>query len=364
MRVVTFRTDTERARLDCRRAAQAAGPTATPGEFTHHPKEDFMMRSLFPALLAVLATIACVPAHASDYPAKPIRLIVPFSPGGTTDVLARFVAQKTSDAMHHQIIVDNRPGANGNIGAEMVAKASPDGYTLLMGFDGTLAINPSTYRKLPFDPLKDFATVVNVARVPLLIVATPKLPASTLPELVALAKKEPGVLNFSSAGLGSTGHLAGELLKRRAGIDMVHIAYKGGGQALNDVLAGRVQLLITAWPTAGQFVRSGKLKAIAVTSATRIAEAPDVPTIAESGYPGFDVSSWYGIVAPAGTPRKVIDYLNREIVGVLKQADVKARLRSLGTEPIGGSPSDFHKTLQADTTRWAEIVRAANIHIN
>lgn len=324
-----------------------------------------MIRPLFLALLAALATVvACAPAYADNYPAKPIRLIVPFSPGGTTDVLARFIAQKTSESIHQQIIVDNRPGANGNIGAEMVAKAPHDGYTLLMGFDGTLAINPNTYRKLPFNPLKDFAPVVNVAQVPLLIVATPALPANTLQELVALAKKKPGALNFSSAGLGSTGHLAGELLKHRAGIDMMHVAYKGGGQALNDVLAGRVQLLITAWPTAGGFVRSGKLKAIAVTSARRIAEAPDVPSIAESGYPGFDVSSWYGIVAPAGTPPKIVGYLNQEIVGVLKQPDVTARLHSLGTEPIGDTPEHFQKTIQDDTARWAEIVRSANIHID
>ncbi len=291
-------------------------------------------------------------------------MIVPFAPGGTTDVIARIIGQKLSDNLGQQVVIDNRPGANGNIGTEMAAKAPADGYTLVMSFDGTMAINPLVYRNLGFDPQKDLAPVVTVAQVPLLIVVHPSLGVSSIKELVALAKAQPARVNYSSAGHGSTGHLTGELLKTRANIEMVHVSYKGGGQALTDLLGGQIHMLVTALPTVEPFLRQGKLKALAFSSAKRVPGLPEVPTIAESGLAGFDVSSWYGILAPAATPKDIIRRLNSEIVKILAQKDVRDRFTVLGTELIGDTPEQFASVIKADTVRWANVVKDANIRLD
>ena len=324
-----------------------------------------MHRSLKGALaLAFFSFVFVATAFAQGYPSRPVRMVVPFAAGGTTDVLARILGQKLSESLGQQVLVDNRPGANGNIGAELVARAPADGYTIMMGFDGTLAINPSVYRKLAFDPVRDFAPVANVGLVALLIVVHPSQPAKSVAELVAYAKANPGKINYSSAGHGSTGHLAGELFKARAGIDMTHVAYKGGAQAMNDLLSGQIQLLVTALPTVEAHIKSGKLRAIAFTTARRVAGMPDVPTLAESGFAGFDVASWYGIVAPAGAPPEVVRKLNADIVRILEQPDVRQRFAQLGTEPGGGSPESFAATLRADIDKWAAVVRNAGIHLD
>jgi tripartite-type tricarboxylate transporter receptor subunit TctC len=293
-----------------------------------------------------------------------VRLIVPFAPGGTTDVLARILGQKLSESLGQQFVIDNRPGVNGNLGTEAAAKAPADGYTLVMSFDGTMAINPHLYRNLGFDPRRDLAPVANLARVPLLIVVHPSVAAGNIGEFVALVKANPGRINFSSAGYGSTGHVAGELLKARAGLDMVHVSYKGGGQALQDLLGGQIQMLVTALPTVEPHLRSGKLKALAFTSAQRVPGLPGVPTLAESGFSGFDVSSWYGILAPGATPREIVLRLNAEIVKTLAQKDVQERLAALGAEPIGGTPEQFGETIRADTARWSRVVYDAGLRLD
>jgi len=321
------------------------------------------MKRILSALLSFSALFADPAAQAQAYPAKPVRLIVPFAPGGTTDVLARLVAQKLAESMGQQFIIENKPGAGGNIGTEIAVKSPPDGYTLVMSFDGTMAINPNTYAKMPFDPQKDLVAVANVAQVPLLIVVHPGVAAKNIAEFVALAKASPGRINYSSAGHGSTGHLTGELFRSRAGIQIVHVSYKGGGQAVQDLLGGQIQMLVTALPTVEGHLKGGKLRALAFTSLKRVPGAPDVPTLAESGYPGMEVLSWYGILAPAGTPPEIVRRLNAEINRVLQAPDVRERLTALGTEPTGGSPDQFAQVIRADTARWAKVVGDAGIRI-
>src|SRR4051812_11479192 len=254
-------------------------------------------------ILTLLA--ASAEAFAQAYPNKPVRLIVPYAAGGSTDALARTIGQKLGENFGQQVIVDNRTGANGNVGTDMVAKANPDGYTLLMAFDATMVINPSAYAKLPFDPVKDFAPITKVAALPLILVAHPSFPPNNTKELIPYAKSNPG-LNYSSSGHASTPHLAMLLFEQRTGTQFTHIAYKGGGQAVIDVLAGQIPLLATAIPTVQAHIKAGKLKGIALTSAKRHASLPDVGTFAEGGFTGFDISAWYGLLAPAGTPRPVV----------------------------------------------------------
>ena len=320
-------------------------------------KRLLLILGLFTALLANAA------AQSQAYPSKPVRLIVPFAPGGTTDVLARLVAQKLTDSLGQQFIIENKPGAGGNIGTELAVKSPADGYTLVMSFDGTMAINPNTYAKMPFDPQKDLVAVANVAQVPLLIVVHPGIAAKSIAEFVALAKASPGRINYSSAGHGSTGHLTGELFRSRAGIEIVHVSYKGGGQAVQDLLGGQIQMLVTALPTVEGHLKGGKLRALAFTSPKRVPGAPEVPTLAESGYPGIDVLSWYGILAPAGTPQEIVRRLNAEINRVLLAPEVRERLTALGAEPTGGSPEQFAQVIRVDTARWAKVVSDAGIRI-
>jgi tripartite-type tricarboxylate transporter receptor subunit TctC len=313
--------------------------------------------------LLALALLLPVAVLAQGYPSKPVRLLVPFSAGGTTDVIARLIGQKLGDALGQQFVIDNRPGANGNLGTEMAVKAPADGYTLVMSYDGTVAINPSMYKKLPFDPQKDLAPIASVAQVPLIMVVHPGVAAKNVAEFIALAKASPGRINYSSAGHGSTGHLTGELLKARAGIDIVHVNYKGGGQAVQDLLGGQIQMLMTGLATVEGHLKGGKLRALAFTASKRVPGAPDVPTLAESGYPGLEVASWYGLLAPAGTPQDIVRKLNADINRILQAPDVRERLTTLGTEPTGGTPEQFAETIKTDTARWAKVVSDAGIRI-
>ena len=314
------------------------------------------------AILAGLAALAPAAAQAPpDYPNRPLRLIVPFAGGGTTDVLARLIGHQLGLALGQQVVIENRPGLNGNDGTDAAAKSPPDGYTIVLVADGTVAINPGLYPKLPFDPERDLMPISRVALVPLILVAHPSLKAETIPALIALSQEPSTNLFFSSAGLGSTGHLAGELLKSRTGLRMTHVNYKGGGQAVNDVVSGQIPLLVTAMATAGSFIEAKQLKALAVTSAQRLSGLPNVPTIAESGVKDFDVSSWYGIMAPAGTPPAIIDKLNGELVKALRDDDLRRKMQALGAEPIGDSPTAFAKVLTADIKSWGRVIGAAKI---
>jgi len=317
----------------------------------------------FAACCAIALTTIAAGAQAQSYPTKSIRLIVPFAAGGSTDALARAVGQKLGDNFGQQVIVDNRTGANGNIGTDMVAKANPDGYTLLMAFDATMVINPSAYSKLPFDPIRDFAPITKVAALPLILVAHPSFPASNTKELIAYAKSKPGI-NYSSSGHASTPHLAMLMFAQRTGTQFTHIAYKGGGQAVIDVLAGQIPLLATAIPTVHAHIKAGKLKGIALTSAKRHASLPDVGTFAEAGITGFDVSAWYGLLAPVGTPKPVVIRIHDEVVKILATPEMKERfLTTIGGDPVGGTPEQFAADIKSDIARWAKIVNDSGIKL-
>lgn len=302
-------------------------------------------------------------ALAQAYPNKPIRLIVPFAPGGVSDTSARVVADKLGQRLGQQVVVENKPGASGNIGTAMVAQAAPDGYTLVLGFDGTIVINPHVYAKVPFDPVKDFAPIGKIGDAALILIAHPSVPAKNLQELVAYSKSREGGLSYGSAGTGSTPHLAGELLKARTGLNMVHVPYKGGGQAMGDLVGGTLPLLYTAVAGAQQYVKGGKATAIAVSGATRVPALPDVPTLAESGVPGLVSESWVGLLAPANTPKEIVDKLSAELNAVVTQPDTRERLATLGIVPSGNSPEAFRKQIQADLKKYSEVVKTAGIRV-
>jgi tripartite-type tricarboxylate transporter receptor subunit TctC len=323
-------------------------------------------RHAMTALAALCAAaFAASPAVAQGtYPNKPVRLVVPFPAGGTTDILARAAAQKLSEAWGQQVIVDNRPGAGGNIGADIVAKAAPDGYTLLMGTVGTHAINPSLYAKMPYDHVKDFAPVILVAGVPNVLVVNPDLPIKTVAELIAYAKANPGKLNFASSGSGTSIHLSGELFKVMAGVQMTHVPYKGSAPALTDLMGGQVQLMFDNLPSSLPQIKGGKLRAVAVTSTTRAAALPDVPTVAESGLPGFEASSWFGILAPAGTSKEIIAKINADVQKWLASPEAKEKLLGQGANAAGGSPEDFAKHIQAETAKWAKVVKESGAKVD
>jgi tripartite-type tricarboxylate transporter receptor subunit TctC len=315
------------------------------------------------ALTLSLALPGLPTAHAQSWPSKPVRIVVPFSPGGFADSSARSIADRLAARLGQPVVVDNRPGASGNIGAEQVAKSAPDGYTLLLAYDGTVVVNPHVYARLGFDTLRDFAPVTKLGDNAVIIVAHPSLPANNLRELIALAKAKPGTLNFGSAGTGSTAHLACEMLNQRAGIDLIHVPYKGGGQAMADVVGGQIPLVCTAIATAQQFLRAGKLKGIGISGEKRDPAVPDVPTFVESGMPGFVVNSWVGILAPAHTPRAVIDRLQTDIAAVLQLPDVRARYAVLGIEPVGNKPDEYAAQLKTDLENWGPVVKKANVRI-
>ncbi len=321
----------------------------------------FISRFGFMAAVAILGASQAMAASATDYPTRPIRLIVPFSAGGTSDVLARAVGQELGEALGQPVVVENRPGANGNIGSNLVAKAEPDGYTLLLAADGTMAINPSLYSNLPFSPERDFAPISRVAVVPLVVVATNSLKANNIPELIKLGKTQD--LDFGSAGAGSMGHLSGELLAHKTGIRMNHIPYKGGSQAVGDVVSGQIPLLITAMPVVDGLLKVGKLKAIAMTSAQRFSGTPDIPTVQEGGVADFDSPSWYGLMAPAATPPEVLDKLQAELAKLLSKPAMKKRMEELGAIAVSDRREDFAKLLHADIAKWSQIIKATNIKI-
>ena len=312
---------------------------------------------------AVIATcaIGAGSATAQTYPARPIRWVAPFPPGSTTDIVARIVAEKLTEVFGQQVTLDNRPGAGGNIAAEIVVKAPADGYTLLTGFPG-LAINPSLYAKMNYDPLKDLAPVILISAAPLLMVVHPALPATTVRDVIALAKRHPGELLFPSAGNGTSSHLGGELFKSAAGIDIQHVPYKGSMQGMVDLISGRMQLMVNPLPEMIPFVESGKLRAIAVTGLQRSAVMPNLPTVAET-LPGFDVTTWNGLMAPAATPKEIVARLNTEVVKLLKAPATAKRMQELGLDTIASTPGEFADHLRRETEKWAKVVKAAGARI-
>jgi tripartite-type tricarboxylate transporter receptor subunit TctC len=315
------------------------------------------------ALAAVLALIAAG-AAAQSYPTKPIRLVVPFPPGGTTDILAREVGQRLSASLGQTVVIDNRPGAGGNIGAELVAKSAPDGYTLLMCTVSTHAINPNLYAKLPYDHVADFAPVILVASVPNVLEVTPSLPVNSVADLIKLAKEKPGQINFASSGSGTSIHLSGELFKTMAGVDMTHVPYKGSAPALTDLIGGQVQVMFDNLPSSLPQIKAGKLRAIAVTSAQRAPALPNVPTIAESGLPGFEATSWFGVVAPAGTPPAIVARLNADLNQWLQTPEAREKLLAQGAAAAGGSPEQFAAYIRAETEKWAKVVKASGAKVD
>ena len=324
------------------------------------------MNLRIPLLALIAALSAIVPPAAAQvpaYPTKPIRIVVPFPPGGATDILAREVAQKLNEAWGQQVIVDNRPGAGGNIGSELVAKAAPDGYTLEMGTVGTHAINASLYAKMPYDNVKDFVPIILVAGVPNVLEVNPSLPVNSVAELIAYAKANPGKLNFASSGNGTSIHLSGELFKAMAGVEMTHVPYKGSAPALQDLIAGQVQLMFDNLPPSLPQIKAGKLRALAVTSSVRAPALPDVPTVAEAGLPGFEASSWFGLLAPAGTPPAIVAKINAEVAKWLATPEAKENLSKQGANAAGGTPEDFASHIAAETAKWAKVVKASGAKI-
>ena len=316
------------------------------------------------ARIAGLAAAWPAFAHAQSYPAKPLRLVVPFTPGGSTDVLGRAIGNEIGRSLGQPVVVDNVPGAGGSVGAERVAKAAPDGYTLLMGHIGTLAVNPSLYPKLGYDPLKSFVPVAWVARVPNVLVVHPSVPAQDFKALIAHAKAHPGTLAYGSGGNGSAAHIAMEFLKLQTGTSLLHIPYRGTAPAVTDLIAGQVQVLFTGLPALLPQIKAGKMRALAVSSPQRLALLPDVPTVAQTGVAGtqnFEADQWYGIVAPAGTPADVVALLNQHVNKALTSEEVRARLAAEGAQATPGTPQAFGQLIAREIPRWAQVVKAARI---
>jgi tripartite-type tricarboxylate transporter receptor subunit TctC len=314
------------------------------------------------SLLAAMAPDAAMAQAA--YPVKPIRFVVPFPPGGGTDILSRALAQKLSESLGQQVVIDNRPGAGGNIGADIAAKAAPDGYTLVMGQTSNLAINPTLFAKMPYDAVRDFAPVTLVTAAPLVVVVPQSSPIRSIRDLIAQARERPGSINFASPGNGTVGHLVGEMFKRQAGIDMVHVPYKGAAAALTDLLGGQVSVYFASGPVAAGQLKGGRIRAIAVTSLKRSPTMPEVPTVAESGLPGFDASSWYGVLVPAGTPRDIIARLHAESVRAMQSPDLRERMTAEGGEPIGSTPAEFAAFIRSETVKWANAIRESGAKVD
>jgi len=317
-------------------------------------------RTIAALALAILAS----GAHAQAWPAKPIKWVVPFAPGGTTDILARTIGDKLAIALGQPVIIENKPGAGGGVGADYTAKAPADGYTIMGGTISTHAINASLYKSLPYDPVKDFAPITLIARVPNMLVVNPDVPAKNVAELIALMKASPAKYTFASSGNGTSQHLSGELFKTMAGVEMQHIPYKGSPPALQDVVGGQVTMtfdnITTAWPLA----KGGKLRALAVTTAKRSSVAPEVPTLAESGLAGYEVGSWQGVFAPAGTPPEIVKRLNAEIVKIIRMPDVNEKLTALGAEPVGNTPEEFGALVRAEVGKWADVVKKSGAKVD
>ena len=313
------------------------------------------LRLAFVALFAAAGM-----AHAQVYPHKPVRMIVPFAPGGGTDIVARAIALRVGESLRQPFVVENRTGANGNIGMELAAKAQPDGYTLSFT-SSALAINPSLYKKLGYDPVKDFAPVTLATLIPFILVTHPSVPVSSVRELITYATARPRQLSYASSGTGNATHLSMALFERMARLELVHVPYKGTGQGIIDVMGGHVQLMFGAIPSTMPQVRAGKLKLLAVSTAKRSTVLPDTPTVAEGGVAGYELASWYGALAPAGTPAAIVNRLNREMVKVLNQPEVKSRLTEEGAEPVGNSPQQFADFIRSERSKYADVVAAARV---
>jgi tripartite-type tricarboxylate transporter receptor subunit TctC len=338
-----------------------AAPVAA--ERTGYP-EEMSMKRIGGLLIGLTLALASSAAIAQAWPSRPIKWIVPFAPGGTTDILARTIAEKLTGVLGQPVVIDNRPGAGGGVGAEITAKSAADGYTIMGGTISTHAINASLYKNLPYDPVRDFAPITLIARVPNMLVVNPEVPARNVPELVALMKASPGKYSFASSGNGTSQHLSGELFKRMAGVDMQHIPYKGSPPALQDVVGGQVTMtfdnITTAWPLA----KSDKLRALAVTTAKRSPIAPDVPTLAEAGLPGYEIGSWQGVFAPAGTPPEIVRRLNAEIVKIINMPDVRDKLLARGAETVAKSPDEFAAQVKAGVLKWGDVVRQSGARVD
>jgi tripartite-type tricarboxylate transporter receptor subunit TctC len=322
------------------------------------------MKRIAAVLLAIALPILHGTVAAQTWPTKPIKWIVPFAPGGTTDILARTIGEKLATALGQPVVIENRPGAGGGVGAEFTAKAPPDGYTIMGGTISTHAINASLYKSLPYDPVKDFAPITLIARVPNMLVVNPDIPAKNVAELIALLKSSPGKYTFASSGNGTSQHLSGELFKSMAGVDMQHIPYKGSPPALQDVVGGQVTMtfdnITTAWPLA----KGGKLRALAVTTAMRSPIAPDVPTLAEAGLAGYEIGSWQGLFAPAGTPPEIVRRLNVEMVKIINMPDVRDKLIGLGAEPVANTPEEFSALVKTEVVKWAGVVKQSGARVD
>ena len=321
------------------------------------------MPRILPTLLLCALAVA-TRAHAQAWPSKPLRLIVPYTAAGSTDQLSRALAQRLGDALGQPVLVENRPGANTIIGAEAAAKSEPDGYTLFMGSSGSLAVNPSLYAKLPYDPARDFSLVTLTASSPLVLVLHPSVPVNSVKELADYARANPGKLNFASVGNGNPLHLAGELFKAMAGVQITHVPYKGSAPALTDLLAGQVQLMFDTPITSMPHVRSGKLKAFAVTSAKRSAALPELPTIAELGYPGYDAGIWFGVVVRKGTPAPVISKLNAELRKILDNAELRAKFGAQSLDLMSSTPEEFNAFLAAEVAKWRKVIVDSNTRLD
>ncbi|HEY8251235.1 MAG TPA: tripartite tricarboxylate transporter substrate binding protein [Burkholderiales bacterium] len=315
------------------------------------------------ALFLLLGILLAGTANA-QYPAKPLRLIVPFAPGGSTDIFARLIAERAQAPLGQPVVVENRAGAAGNIGAEAVVRSAPDGYTLLMATTGVMAINNALYKSMTYDAAKDLEPVVYVASITNVLIVPPDSPAKSVAELIALAKKEPGKLTFASSGAGASTHMSAELFKSMAGIDILHVPYKGSGPAMPDLMSGRVSMMFENAPGAVSHIKAGKLRALAQTGLKRSSALPEVPTVAESGVPGYESLSWSGIAVPAGTPRAVIDRLNKDLNSILAMADMRQKLAEQGADTIGGPPEAFAAHIRAEREKWSRVIKTANIVVN
>lgn len=321
------------------------------------------MKASMLTVTCAVALLATSPASPQAYPTKPIRVLLGYAPGGPTDLTARLTGQYLNEALGQPLVMDNRPGAGGSLAAAMLAQAEPDGYTLMLAANGEIAIAPNLRKKLPYHPLRDLAPVSRVGASQLVLVVYPGVPAKTTAELVKLAKSRPGSINFASAGLGSTAHLAGEYFKHLAKIDIVHVAYKGAGPALSDLMGGQVQMLITGYSSASGHIANGKLRALAVTGAKRLKAVPDLPTISET-VPGYEVTSWYGFLAPARTPPAIIARLHQAIAAVVRRPAVTERMTTLGIEAEGNTPAEFRQQIERELATWARVIKAANVHLD
>lgn len=318
-----------------------------------------VLRALGLACLGLVLAQGCARAQEA-WPVKPIRLILPFPPGGGTDILGRIISERLSASLGQPVVIENRGGAGGNLGAEIAAKSAPDGYTIVL-VAPSLAISPSLYSRLNYDPVKDFAPVSLVATVPNVMITHPSVPARTLAEFIALAKTRPGGMNFGSGGNGTSNHLAGELFNIVAGVKLVHVPYKGVNLAMNDVLSGEVQLVVIGVPAASPHIKAGKLRALALIAPRRSPAIPEVPTVAEAGLPDFEVTTWYGVLAPAGTPRPVVTRLNAELVRIMHALELKERLAALATDPVTSTPEEFADYIKREIAKWGEVVRQAGL---